>query len=134
MADRLNKIRERWAAATPGPWSWWADPDMGGTYEWLQNESLGQYEMLRTDADQEPSEANADAIANAPEDVAWLLAEAERLRGLLAEPDDDLEAVLARAVMRAALTLEGKGARLDWHAGVRELLAHLRARAEVTRG
>ena len=56
----LEPIKERLAAATPGPWDFHIiPPEIGG---------------MGTGAD-------AEFIANAPEDIAALIAEVERLRG-----------------------------------------------------
>ena len=90
---RLNEIQARLSAATPGPWehghhwdsSEWIKGGIGGrkfrpasdtTYEWL------------------PTSADAEFIANAPADVAFLLAELrkareslERVEGLTLDPE-----------------------------------------------
>ena len=75
MSDRLQEIRARLDAATPGPWrddhqSWciWA-PD---------------HEADEPDARCLVAEVgcgpDTDLIAHAPADIAWLLDEVERLR------------------------------------------------------
>lgn len=50
MPDRLNEIRARLDAATPGPYEWHGCPP-----------------------------GDAAFLTNAPADIAWLLAEVERL-------------------------------------------------------
>lgn len=75
MPDRLQEIRARLDAATPGPWEVWEngtmvcapDRDAPGAYHdiALAFSSLGDQHL----------------IAHAPADIAWLLDEVERLRG-----------------------------------------------------
>lgn len=95
--DRLDEIRARLAAATPGPWKntgtgvnqdaewWYSVEDAGG--EWVYDRA-GVYACREQDA---------DFIAHAPTDMAYLLDEVARL---LAE-------------LRAAREL--RTATLDWH-------------------
>lgn len=72
MPDRLKEIRARLDAATPGPW----DVD-----EWTTTA-----DVFASGAKSEPTVAHrvrmsdADFIAHAPADIAWLLDEVERLR------------------------------------------------------
>lgn len=82
---RLAEIRARWAEATPGPWvreraDWQnivcrAVPARGPGRHIA---GVGGSSALGHNGN-----ADAAAIAAAPEDVAWLLAEVERLRALL---------------------------------------------------
>jgi len=80
VSDRLDEIRARWAAATPGPWEarvhegLWAICHPHG---WIMD---GCDSIPRGDG------PDAVAIAAAPEDVAWLVGEVERLRGLSVPP------------------------------------------------
>lgn len=74
MTDRLAEIRARLNAATPGPWEW---------REW----SCGDEAITGPDntgfvvnVDEATPHADADLIAHAPADIAWLLDEVERLR------------------------------------------------------
>ena len=67
MPDRIAEIRARLDAATPGPWlvrNGWVD---------LNNLHGDVIPVGHNDAD-------ADLIAHAPADIAWLLDEVERLR------------------------------------------------------
>lgn len=73
MSDRLQEIRARLDAATPGPW---VPVLINGV------ESPG----IRNPV---PTWAQNDLIAHAPADIAWLLDEVERLRRLAACPDCD---------------------------------------------
>jgi hypothetical protein len=86
--SRIDEIKSRLAAALPGPW--WS----GHTPFYLR---MGQKDArdgtppltIRSPAHSEeiatvwtcllPTRANADLIANAPQDLAWLIAEVERL-------------------------------------------------------
>lgn len=71
-----DDIRRRLAAATPGPWhSYWVRGH-GDDYE--------EYSVTLTDATREicgyANKADADLIAHAPDDIATLLADNDRLR------------------------------------------------------
>lgn len=77
MDDRLAEIRARLDAATPGQWS--------NDNEWSEIEAV----VVPQSAYMEPylmsvatvgNPPNADLIAHAPADIAWLLDEVERLR------------------------------------------------------
>lgn len=69
--DRATQIRARLAAATPGPWK---TNDGPGIFNSL-SQTVAQTFRHTT------REQDADLIANAPSDLAWLLAErAELLR------------------------------------------------------
>ena len=76
--SKLDEIRERLEAATEGPWDWcselWQLRHMTGKY--VCTEVLHAKGTLPTDND-------AEFIANAPTDIAYLLAEVERLRGVV---------------------------------------------------
>ena len=96
MSDRLDEIRKRWKHTTEGPWAWYSygekcygfgvgqfadenDNLVGGeivegmTGEPVQIESVCEMEN-------QAGGRNAPAIAAAPADIAWLIAEVERLR------------------------------------------------------
>ena len=85
----LAPIKERLAAATPGPWRVWHDPDPSKVRStavetaWCYGDIEGDTELI---TDYLPTGADAEMIANAPEDIAALVAEVERLR---AERDGD---------------------------------------------
>jgi hypothetical protein len=70
VSDRLEEIRARLDAATPGPWE---------IEEWMTI-----HDVYAADGKSEPTVAthvrtlDADLIAHAPADIAWLLAEVER--------------------------------------------------------
>jgi hypothetical protein len=85
MPDRLAEIRARLDAATPGPWTtdrspladdgnsaWF--PECGYFYE-VTAPRLQKY--VAEAYGHEP--ADAELIAHAPADIAWLLGEVERL-------------------------------------------------------
>lgn len=96
MAEREQEIRERLAAATPGPW--WVE-GMGGItmdgkrdgYHVHANAPDGR--LFRVGAGNRSSESDAELIANAPADLAYLLEELERVRKLLEVYDGSAEAV-----------------------------------------
>ena len=79
----LEPIKERLAAATPGPWRVWRDPDptrvraTAVETAWCYGDIEGDTELI---TDYLPTDADAEFIANAPEDIASLVAEVERLR------------------------------------------------------
>lgn len=74
MNDRIQEIRERQDAATSGPWQ------AEGREIWRRGESytanIGGHVWI---ADVEHA-GNKDFIAHAPSDIAYLLAEVERLQ------------------------------------------------------
>ncbi len=90
----LAAIAARWAATTPGPWRsdpsgvWTIHEDgLGGTImrAWQDGDpadGIGRVGDPYPRGINNPTE-NMRAIAAAPEDIAWLLAEVRRLHGLL---------------------------------------------------
>lgn len=89
---RLDEIRARLAAATPGPWhSVWDDDADGDAYstptiyttaEGVPEDDRGVVCCMYYDGDLVgATEPNAALIASAPDDLAFLLAEVERLTG-----------------------------------------------------
>ena len=84
--DKLREIKERWAKASPKPWTAkkWASeahPD-----EWVVE--WGDDLWLHCEDSRCLRQPDAEAIAAAPEDIAWLISEVERLRGYKAfNPD-----------------------------------------------
>lgn len=74
--ERIETIRKRAEAATPGPW------DAG--LRSVCGEAFGE-EGLWEWFGASPREHDADFIAHAREDIPWLLAEVERLRGVCDE-------------------------------------------------
>ena len=90
MSDRLNEIRARAEAATPGPWVAYGntvEQEKTGWHTVVGTEMTGQaymaYERLTT--------KNEDAIfiAHAREDIPYLLAEVERLRAASLRTQED---------------------------------------------
>jgi hypothetical protein len=90
--DRLDEIRARVEAATPGPWEWDDSEWHRGFYAQegrpLGDRSIGELsagdiDVLRAHIDEEYLTgrlADAAFIAAAREDVPWLLAQIRRLR------------------------------------------------------
>ena len=84
MTLDLEPIKERLEAATPGPWRVWRDPDptraraTAVETAWCYGDIEGDTELI---TDYLPTDADAELIAHAPEDIASLVAEVERLRG-----------------------------------------------------
>lgn len=102
----LEAIKARLAAATPGPW------DTDGSTVWAEvivpdpRDQTGQTPMQDRELVAESGGADAHLIAHAPEDLAALLAENERLRAVAEAALDALPRVLwdpARNRLRAAL-------------------------------
>lgn len=96
---RLDEIRERLDAATPGPWM--PDNDEPG-YVIAPDDPSGWdgYLIARTvdhDGGLFVQEHNAELIAHAPQDLADLLAEVGRLRGELAKAREITEDKVERA-------------------------------------
>jgi hypothetical protein len=69
---KLDTIRQRWAAVTPGPWrrAW------HGTYE----VEAPPNQLVADCGSIGRAKEDATAIAHAPDDIAYLLAEVERMR------------------------------------------------------
>mgnify|MGYP001139431241 FL=1 len=81
-ADRLAEIRARWAQTTPGPWLWDGSPTQPAAL-FNPHEGVIIFEAAGEDRMRWPSPnrvTDQSAIAHAPEDIAWLCAEVERLR------------------------------------------------------
>ena len=80
----LEPIKERLAAATPGPWRVWRDPDPTNVRAtavetaWCYGDIEGDTELI---TDYLPTDADARFIAEAPSDIEALIGEVERLRG-----------------------------------------------------
>ncbi len=68
MSDRLAEIEARWKAATPGPWK--ASTYFDDYVDWYWN----------IEGPEPRNDADVAAIAAAPDDVSYLLAEVRRLR------------------------------------------------------
>ena len=77
----LQAIQKRLENATPGPWRIWQNPynadDVAVETAWCHFGIEGDTELI---TDYLPTDADAEFIAHAPEDIAALLAEVERLR------------------------------------------------------
>jgi hypothetical protein len=91
--DRLEEIRARLAAATPGPWTaiqkTWRSRTSGHTWSAYGIEQSQEVYgddawaiSYATDTGQ-IAQKDADLIAHAPADLAYLLAEVERLQGIM---------------------------------------------------
>lgn len=77
VPDRLQEISARLDAATPGPWLNDREWHQVEFVEWPGSEYLKPY---RGHVAAVGWPGNADLIAHAPADIAWLLNEVERLR------------------------------------------------------
>jgi hypothetical protein len=106
MNDRINEIRARLQAATPGPWK--IDPDDPTKFESIvstaDDRPWGWVEVARSIG------PDAKLIANAPEDIAYLLERLEAFAPVLtrldAHPTITTTYGNAAALIRTAL--EGK--------------------------
>ena len=75
----LQPIKDRLAAASPGPWQWFGNESAAGTtYGALSTNGQGLLEIRQ--ADRFSIEADLRLITHAPQDIAALVAEVERLR------------------------------------------------------
>lgn len=108
--EQLDAIQERVDAATPGPWAVDSDdpayiiyPEKGG---W---DGLVIAHVAEQDGALFPVEHNGSLIAHAPQDLADLLAEVERLRALTTVDDDMVE----RAA-RAMCDIEAQADQAMW--------------------
>lgn len=78
MEERLQAIEARLTAASPGPWEIAQPQETGG---WGLCIKAGMNFIARMPGrERQPKEANADFIANAPADIAYLLEEIRRLK------------------------------------------------------
>jgi glutathione S-transferase len=77
--DRIAAIRARLEAATPGPWTIWDDPlDIeicNDDYSATHMHAVAKLENISPQV-----KRNAQFIAQAPEDIAYLLAELDKAR------------------------------------------------------
>ena len=94
MNDRIEEIRERLGKATPGPWG--TKYVVNNDEDWEYTEIVHDYTTRNGDvwpnqvlACVDLNEHDGDFIANAPADVAFLLAEVERLEREKAEAWDE---------------------------------------------
>jgi len=93
-------IKERWANATPGPWQ----VAFHGFYEVEAppNQLVADVGICGR------AKEDAEAIAAAPQDIAWLMAALEARDAELARLRAELEA--ARVVIESVRSLQGNGA------------------------
>jgi hypothetical protein len=82
--ERLEAIRKRAEAATPGPWratqrGFGYPMFEGGPVERMSDVHALNGELMPMGRTADESKANADFVAAAREDVPWLLSELERL-------------------------------------------------------
>lgn len=97
MTDRVQEIRDRLEAATPGPWSYspasTGNPSDGPTHHEVRSVSISDdrtmYAIATTDYN-EMGYLDAEFIAHAPDDIEFLLAEVERLQEDLEVTRDSL--------------------------------------------
>jgi hypothetical protein len=73
----LEPIKQRLAAATPGPWRISSGVNDGPT---ICDFGLGDYEIAIPPRVESNAEGDAELVANATTDLALLVAEVERLR------------------------------------------------------
>lgn len=99
--ERLDEIRERLDAATPGPWR--PDNDEPGYVIAPDDPSGWDGYLIASTVDHDGGlfvqEHNAELIAHAPQDLADLLAEVERLRDELAKAREVTDDMIERAAL-----------------------------------
>lgn len=139
--ERLDAIRERVEVATDGPWAVDSDDPSYIIYS-----ERGGWDglVIAQVADQDgalfPVEHNGALIANAPQDLADLLAEVERLRALTTVDDDMVERA-ARAYFEDPIPSVDASLRPKWdplvaaYPGVADnYRRHMRAALDVALG
>jgi hypothetical protein len=114
----IAAIKARLAAITPGPWTQWVEHGSVYAGEITRNEPhclTGGHTLVAEciddfddDGHEVPWEANAAFIAAAPQDIAWLLRDRERLRAALADAAAALHDADATAYQRARAALESR--------------------------
>lgn len=120
----LEPIKERLAAATPGPWRVWRDPDPTNVRAtavetaWCYGDIEGDTELI---TDYLPTDADAELIANAPEDIATLVAEVERLRGQI----DAVKAATANHPDPCEKHPDGDAVTCGWKSAYRDVVRAL---------
>lgn len=95
MTDRLDKIRERLEAATPGPWV--RTVNTAETQYLVRSKArtlLAEISWGGPMPLKAQSKGNAVLIAHAPEDIAYLLAEVDRLRTSIESRDRAAKAIM----------------------------------------
>jgi len=112
----ISQIRERLAKATPGPWiegDGFIRAVKGGL-----NENWDILEIVEEGPDAKP---NTDFIAHAPEDIAFLLAEVERLTAENAAFDkrSDEYTKSAQSLIAELASAKADKERLDWLEGAK---------------
>ncbi len=83
MADRLEEIKARLAAATPGPWEESGGTEFGFRIAATERESkriVRELSIASSHGGNVRAFADAALIAHAPTDLAYLIAEVEWLR------------------------------------------------------
>ncbi|MDN4069962.1 hypothetical protein QYF50_18835 [Paenibacillus vini] len=82
MNDRIQEIRRRHEAATPGTWNSTGDAVRcdHSPNGWICQMFEGSENSEEPTRDFENAFINAEFIANAPDDIAYLLSEVERLQ------------------------------------------------------
>lgn len=109
---RIEEIRARHAAATPAPWTTHRYIDSNAYCVEAGEEVASVYGTEST-----PAYDNAELVAHAPEDIAFLLAalDAERARAERAEAERDRAIVLAeREVADALVRSKERARRVYW--------------------
>ena len=117
MTPRLDAIRARLAARTPGEWSYEeiTDRGIGGEYEVFAPTYRADGKTQTPIVCEATYEPNADLIAHAPADLEFLLSEVSRLRGALEFIRD--EGIEVEAWSYADAALKGEDLRRDGEGG-----------------
>ena len=107
MSERIEQIKTRLEAATPGPWKWHDfastytdEPETiivhTGNFDW---EAIADGEYIAAMSAWDSQQAtDAEFIANAPADVAFLLGMVDELRARVSALQEDRRALTLRGV------------------------------------
>ncbi len=102
--SKLSEIKARLAAATPGPWSIEEHGTGETLFSYVAGENFHPLNLISFDDPDAKWPKNKALIANAPADMAWLVAELERAQaciekvvksGDILEEDGDMEGAIA---------------------------------------
>lgn len=101
--EQLEAIQARVDAATEGPWVWLGEAELASPTI-PDPEDEDDYQYITNEDGQIDSSDDADLIEHAPDDLADLLAEVERLRARAALADAMIERVARDTAAKESFT------------------------------